>query len=60
MRLQENHGLQNSPWGGGKPYLAFGLWVVLEIKTHYAVRGGHVPLDCHIDSVRLFVHRILE
>ena len=26
MRLQENHGLQNSPWGGGgKPYLAFGL-----------------------------------
>ena len=25
MRLQENHGLQNSPWGGGKPYLASGL-----------------------------------
>ena len=25
MRLQENHGLQNSPWGGGKPYLATGL-----------------------------------
>ena len=27
MRLQENHGLQNSPWGGGKPYLASGLTV---------------------------------
>ena len=26
MRLQENHGLQNSPWGGGKPYLASGLY----------------------------------
>ena len=25
MKLQENHGLQNSPWGGGKPYLAPGL-----------------------------------
>ena len=28
MRLQENHGLQNSPWGGGKPYLASGLLYV--------------------------------
>ena len=25
MRLQENHGLQNSPGGGGKPYLVSGL-----------------------------------
>ena len=28
MRLQENHGLQNSPWGGGKPYLASGLLII--------------------------------
>ena len=25
MRLQENHGLQNSRLGGGKPYLVTGL-----------------------------------
>ena len=25
MKLQEKYGLQNSPGGGGKPYLATGL-----------------------------------
>ena len=33
MRLQENHGLQNSPVGGGKPYLASGL--IIEISSIY-------------------------
>ena len=33
MRLQENHGLQNSPWGGGKPYLASGLKDIIRCES---------------------------
>ena len=40
MRLQENHGLQNSPWGGGKPYLASSLLVCSKTVVQYACKSG--------------------
>ena len=56
MRLQENHGLQNSPWGGGgKPYLASGLYGV---SCPWASKK--FPIDLKWDNgVSMLAHSVL-
>ena len=33
--LKEKYGLQNSPWGGGKPYPASGLYLYSPCSNRY-------------------------
>ena len=52
MRLQENHGLQNSRGGGGgKPYLASGLVYTEQVRSPYTeLAASGLPNPTHLEG----------